>query len=160
MSVAGMTVGVFCHHWYKFLDNRLPGRTIKLVLKKVLIDQTVASPCIIFLFFVTLGVLRKSTPHDVWEEMKDKALRLYTAEWVVWPPAQVINFYILPTRFRVLYDNTISLGYDVYTSAVINTPIVNKVNTESESPVSSTSTPMLTNSTTGSRVQTGQQVLS
>jgi protein Mpv17 len=36
----------------------------------------------------------------------------------VWPPAQVINFYLLPTRFRVLYDNTISLGYDVYTSYV------------------------------------------
>lgn len=41
----------------------------------------------------------------------------------VWPTAQVINFWILPNRFRVLYDNTISLGYDVYTSAVINEPI-------------------------------------
>lgn len=37
--------------------------------------------------------------------------------------AQVINFWILPNRYRVLYDNTISLGYDVYTSMVINEPI-------------------------------------
>lgn len=43
--------------------------------------------------------------------------------FVVWPTAQVINFWILPNRYRVLYDNTISLGYDVYTSAVINEPI-------------------------------------
>lgn len=123
MAVSGMTVGIFCHHWYKFLDHRLPGRSIRQVLKKVLIDQTVASPCVIFLFFVTLGALRRSSAAEIWAEMKDKALTLYTAEWVVWPPAQVLNFYFLPTRFRVLWDNTISLGYDVYTSAVINRPI-------------------------------------
>ena len=45
-------------------------------------------------------------------------LHLYMVEWVVWPPAQFFNFYILPTRFRVLYDNVISLGYDMYTSHV------------------------------------------
>lgn len=51
-------------------------------------------------------------------EIKSKAWRLYAAECVIWPPAQVINFCWLPTRFRVLYDNVISLGYDVYTSYV------------------------------------------
>lgn len=161
MSVSGMTVGVFCHHWYQFLDNKLPGRTIKLVLKKVLIDQTIASPCIIFLFFVTLGVLKRSSPDEVWEEMKDKALRLYTAEWIVWPPAQVINFYILPLRFRVLYDNTISLGYDVYTSAVINTPIARDDRDPASGNVTpSTTTTTTTNSLSANRVQTGQQALS
>lgn len=151
MSISGMTVGVFCHHWYKYLDNRLPGRGIKLVLKKVLIDQTVASPCVIFLFFITLGVLRKSTPAEVWDEIKDKSIRLYTAEWVVWPPAQIINFYLLPTRYRVLYDNTISLGYDVYTSAVINTPIARP---------ESSGSPGKSSPSSPNRVQTGQQAVS
>lgn len=32
-------VGVFCHHWYKILDRRMPGRTFQNVIKKVLIDQ-------------------------------------------------------------------------------------------------------------------------
>lgn len=123
MSVSGMTVGVFCHHWYKVLDKKLPGRTINVVLKKVFIDQTVASPIVIFIFFLTLGTLRKSSFKEIGNEIQDKAITLYTAEWVVWPPAQLINFYILPSRYRVLYDNTISLGYDVFTSAVINTPI-------------------------------------
>ena len=40
------------------------------------------------------------------------------AEWFIWPPAQFVNFYFLPTRFRVIYDNGISLGYDMYTSHV------------------------------------------
>ena len=42
------------------------------------------------------------------------------AEWFIWPPAQFVNFYFLPTRFRVIYDNAISLGYDMYTSHVKN----------------------------------------
>lgn len=118
MSVSGMTVGILCHHWYLYLDRAIPGRNFKCVLKKVFVDQVLFSPISITLFFVTLGFLEKSSIKHVTEEIIQKGWRLYLAEWVVWPPAQVINFYLLPTRFRVLYDNTISLGYDIYTSYV------------------------------------------
>ena len=46
--------------------------------------------------------------------------QLYLAEWFIWPPAQFVNFYFLPTRYRVIYDNVISFGYDMYTSHVKN----------------------------------------
>uniref|UniRef100_A0A336LZI3 CSON006181 protein n=1 Tax=Culicoides sonorensis TaxID=179676 RepID=A0A336LZI3_CULSO len=135
MSVSGMTVGVFCHHWYLFLDHHFPGRSFKLVCKKVLMDQMLASPIVILLFFTTLGVLKKSTKGEVLREMKDKAMTLYLAEWIVWPTAQIINFTILPTRYRVLYDNTISLGYDVYTSAIINAPCKDELNSNNSDKV-------------------------
>lgn len=118
MALSGATVGVVCHYWYKFLDRRLPGRTVSIVMKKVFWDQMICSPIVISTFFLTLGVLEKSTKEEIVREIKDKAWKLYAAEWVVWPPAQIINFYWLPNRYRVLYDNTISLGYDVYTSKV------------------------------------------
>ena len=70
------------------------------------------------MFFLTLAILEKSDWTEFKKEVKNKAHKLYIAEWVVWPPAQIINFYLLPTRYRVLYDNTISLGYDIYTSQV------------------------------------------
>jgi protein Mpv17 len=88
------------------------------VLKKVLVDQLLTSPCCITIFFATLACLEKSDVETFVKELKQKGWHLYVADWVVWPPAQIINFYLLPTRFRVLYDNTISLGYDVYTSYV------------------------------------------
>lgn len=118
MSVSGMTVGIVCHNWYKVLDHYLPGRTLKTVLKKVVVDQIVCSPLCITVFFLTLGYLEHSSLENIKKEIIAKGWRLYAAEWVIWPPAQVINFYVLPTRFRVLYDNTISLGYDIYTSYV------------------------------------------
>lgn len=118
MSVSGMTVGILCHNWYKVLDHYMPGRTLKIVLKKVVVDQIVCSPLCITVFFLTLGYLERSSLENIKKEIIAKGWRLYAAEWVIWPPAQIINFYLLPTRFRVLYDNTISLGYDIYTSYV------------------------------------------
>uniref|UniRef100_A0A1B6GB50 Mpv17-like protein 2 n=1 Tax=Cuerna arida TaxID=1464854 RepID=A0A1B6GB50_9HEMI len=118
MSISGMTVGIVCHTWYKYLDRALPGRTLTIVMKKVIIDQIVCSPICISVFFLTLSYLEHLSWEVTKKEIITKGKRLYIAEWVVWPPAQVVNFYFLPTRFRVLYDNTISLGYDVYTSYV------------------------------------------
>uniref|UniRef100_A0A1B0CQT8 Uncharacterized protein n=1 Tax=Lutzomyia longipalpis TaxID=7200 RepID=A0A1B0CQT8_LUTLO len=120
MGVTGITVGVVCHYWYNFIDNFLPGRTLRLVLKKVVLDQIIGSPLVISTLFVTLGLLDGQSRSEIVDEMKQKFIRLYTAEWIIWPPAQIINFLWLPSKYRVLYDNTISLGYDVYTSRVAN----------------------------------------
>ncbi|KAK6622276.1 hypothetical protein RUM43_012611 [Polyplax serrata] len=120
MTVAGISVGTICHYWYKFLDRKLPERTLKIVLKKVALDQLVCSPLYITVFFATTCALEKTTFSEFKQEIIHKGWRLYLAEWIIWPPAQVFNFYILPPRFRVLYDNIISLGYDVYTSYVKN----------------------------------------
>lgn len=118
MSITGSTVGIVCHHWFIYLDKKLPGRTLKVVLKKVLIDQLFFSPVYISVFFVTAGLLENSSFAEISKEIIQKGKLLYLAEWVVWPPAQLINFYFLPTKYRVLYDSTISLGYDIYTSYV------------------------------------------
>lgn len=118
MMVSGVTVGIMCHYYYLILDKRLVGRTVKVLTKKLLIDQFVCSPLCVSIFLSTLAYLEGSSFEDFWEEVKRKAWRLYAAEWVVWPPAQIINFYFLPTKYRILYDSTISLGYDIYTSYV------------------------------------------
>jgi len=86
----------------------------------MLIDQIICSPVTIGTFFVTLAVVEKASADEFLDELRSKSWRLYLAEWIIWPPAQIINFFFLPLRYRVLYDNTISLGYDVYTSYVKN----------------------------------------
>lgn len=118
MALSGLTVGIVCHYWYKFIDARMPGRSLSIVLKKVFWDQMICSPAVISIFFLTLGVLENTSKEQIIIEIKEKAWKLYVAEWVVWPPAQIFNFYVLPNKYRILYDNTISLGYDVYTSKV------------------------------------------
>lgn len=118
MSAAGFSVGVLCHHGYRVLDRLYPGRSVKTVIRKLLFDQIFISPVLISVCLLTLGALEGSNPHALATEFRDKFTRLYLAEWMIWPPAQLLNFALLSPRYRVLYDNTISLGYDVYTSYV------------------------------------------
>ncbi|XP_050675275.1 mpv17-like protein 2 isoform X1 [Leptidea sinapis] len=118
MAFSGAALGVLCHHWYKVLDKFIVGKTTDMVIKKFALDQLIFSPIMIVTLFGSLALLEENPLQNFKEEVTHKFTTLYKAEWMVWPPAQIINFYFLPTRFRVLYDNTISLGYDVYTSQV------------------------------------------
>ncbi|XP_053606234.1 mpv17-like protein 2 [Plodia interpunctella] len=118
MGCSGAAVGVLCHNWYKVLDRFIQGKTVSMVFKKLVLDQLVFSPVMICTFFGSLALFEENPVENFRDEVTDKFLTLYRAEWMVWPPAQIINFYYLPTRYRVLYDNFISLGYDVYTSQV------------------------------------------
>jgi protein Mpv17 len=118
LASTGLPVGFVCHHWYLFLDRYITGRTGKCLVKKFLLDQLIGSPLYIIVFFISMGIWNGWSKKQLKEELVSKGGDIYTAEWIVWPPAQLINFYFLPTRFRLLYDSTISLGFDTYFSYV------------------------------------------
>ena len=121
----GLTSGFLCHFWYNYLDRFLPGSTLRIVVKKVLIDQTVFSPvciaaCLTTAHLVEEGIKNVKSHNNL--GLWDVGKKLFLAELVIWPPAQFANFYFLPTRYRVVFDNAVSLAYDVYTSKVKHQP--------------------------------------
>lgn len=120
MTLAGLTTGLVSHHWYILLDNYLGSkRCLKLVTAKVLLDQILFSPVNLLVYFSTLGICERSSVSRVKDELVEKGLEnIYIAEWVIWPPAQYINFYILPLKYRILFDNIVSLGFDIYSPYV------------------------------------------
>jgi len=114
----GLTSGFLCHHWYLYLDRVLPGRGFGIVVRKVVWDQIVFSPLCITACMLVAAKLDNIDQKTAIKQTLQLGGRLYLAEWIIWPPAQFFNFAFLPTRFRVLYDNLISLVYDTYTSHV------------------------------------------
>ncbi|XP_017957900.1 mpv17-like protein 2 [Drosophila navojoa] len=118
MGISGFTVGIVCHYWYQYLDYYYPKRSFSTVVRKIILDQCICSPFYISIFFLTMGLLEDKSWEEVMEEIHDKAWTLYKAEWTVWPIAQMINFFFVAPKYRVLYDNSVSLGYDVFTSRV------------------------------------------
>ncbi|CAM9369241.1 unnamed protein product [Choristocarpus tenellus] len=119
-SFGGLVHGPTGHYFYGFLDSKLPGTKPMTVASKVAIDQTIWNPIFGVMFFSYLGVLEGKTP----TEIKDKiAADLQTAvmgSWTVWIPAHTINFKFVPTSQRLLYINTIQIGYNVFLSFLGN----------------------------------------
>jgi len=122
----GLTSGFLCHFWYKHLDKVLPGHGVRTVVTKIAWDQIIFSPVCIAACLVVAARLENKSSERLLAETVQLGSRLYLAEWVIWPPAQFVNFYYLPTRYRVLYDNVVSLVYDVYTSHVKHQVPVNE----------------------------------
>ena len=68
----GMTSGFLCHFWYNFLDRVYPGKGLKVVFKKIVIDQVVFSPvCIASCLIVAFGV-NKHSLERTYKEVKVK----------------------------------------------------------------------------------------
>ena len=109
---------------------------MKIVLRKLFVDQIFFSPACIFLFLFTWNctekldiILRNKMIFSSFKanhvknnvencNFTEKALKLYIADLFIWPPAQLFNFCYLPTKYRVLFDNLVSLVADTYGSFV------------------------------------------
>jgi protein Mpv17 len=120
LTATGLSVGLVCHYWYIYLDKHYSHPSHVNIFKKVLLSQVVFSPICLVVFFSTLGVINRSSPREIYDNLMTKGKRIYMVEWAVWPPASLVNFYLVPLRYRVLYDNVISFGFDVYNSYIVH----------------------------------------
>uniref|UniRef100_A0A0K8RGJ9 Uncharacterized protein n=1 Tax=Ixodes ricinus TaxID=34613 RepID=A0A0K8RGJ9_IXORI len=121
MGAAGLTTGMISSLLGMcLLGIRLGmlGRSLRTVLLKVLYDQVVFSPINLTVYFGTVGVLERSGWAEMRSEIWAKGCTIYKVEWFIWPPAQFLNFYVLPLRYRVFFDNLVSFGFDVYSPYV------------------------------------------
>ncbi|KAM7013194.1 mpv17-like protein 2 [Tautogolabrus adspersus] len=79
MLVSGLVMGPPMHYWYAWIDKRFVGTTLSTVGKKVLLDQIISSPAMMFGYFVGMEVMEGHSLYDGLEEFKGKFWELYRA---------------------------------------------------------------------------------
>ncbi|KAL7299151.1 hypothetical protein TKK_0007750 [Trichogramma kaykai] len=116
MTAVGLLQGPFHHYFYAFLEKTLPGKSTVSIFKKTLVDQTIASPTCLGIFFFGLGLMEQKNLNDINGEVKLKLLDTWKVDCMFWPPTQFINFLFVPIQYRVIYINLMTMIYDVFLS--------------------------------------------
>lgn len=116
MFTVGTAMGPLHHYYYEYLDKVLPKANLKTVFLKIACDQAFASPLTLISFFYGMGFLEHKTLQDSTAEIKKKLMYAYTADCMYWPPVQFINFYFLPTHYRVIYINVATMIFNIFLS--------------------------------------------
>ncbi|XP_043786263.1 mpv17-like protein 2 [Apis laboriosa] len=116
MMIVGLFQGPFHHWFYMILEKVLPGKNAVSVIKKTCLDQIIASPICLGIFFIGLGFLEHHNMKEIHEEMKVKLYDTWKVDCCFWPPTQCVNFFFIPLRYRVLYTNFMTMIYDIFLS--------------------------------------------
>jgi len=124
LSLVGLSQGPPHHYWYLYLDKFLPGRSLRTVNKKILADQLIAAPFFAITFIYGAGLLEGNSLRSCWSEFKSKFPTIYLFDWFFWPPSQGINFLFVPSQYRVLYVNGLTVLWDVFLSYIKHKPDV------------------------------------
>uniref|UniRef100_A0A7E4V107 Mitochondrial inner membrane protein Mpv17 n=1 Tax=Panagrellus redivivus TaxID=6233 RepID=A0A7E4V107_PANRE len=112
--------------WLILLE-RVKGHPKLVPLKKLFLDQTIYAPifaaCVIF----NLRLLEGHSP----TESKDMLVRDYWSIYKVsiqyWPCVQLINFYVLPLQYRVIFVQLASLLWNTFLSFKTQTKLTDFV---------------------------------
>jgi protein Mpv17 len=112
--------GSTSHYFYGFLDGKIPGATAPVVALKVFIDQVLWNPIFGVMFFGYVAALERKGVGFVTDKIKNELMTQVTGSWKVWPFAHAINFRFIPSSQRVLYINSIQIGYNCFLSLISN----------------------------------------
>lgn len=112
--------GTTGHYFYGMLDSKMPGTKPVTVATKVAIDQFFWNPIFGLMFFGYLNATEGKSMEDYQKKISQDLKTAVMGSWAVWIPAHTVNFAFIPPAQRLLYINTIQIGYNVFLSFLGN----------------------------------------
>lgn len=110
--------------WYVSLDRLVgPTKTTRDALKKVFLDQVVFAPALFAVLLPLFGFSQGMNAEQVKDKVSKEYFNMLLGFYKLWPAAQVINFYVIPLKFRVNFSNIVSLFWNTYVSWLANRPV-------------------------------------
>ncbi|KAK1755269.1 hypothetical protein QBC47DRAFT_212953 [Echria macrotheca] len=111
----GVVFGPAAATWFKILQRRVsfPSSPNLTILARVACDQGLFAPTFIGIFLSSMAVLEGSDPREKLRQSYGEALK---TNYMIWPFVQLVNFKLVPLEHRLLFVNTISIGWNCYLS--------------------------------------------
>jgi len=103
--------------WYRFAHRKMLSP-----LRSILTDQLMIAPTIMGGFCFLHPIANGTSVNDSFDKFKIKFLSTITSAWMLWTPAQIINFYFVPYQFRGIYGLCVALVWSTFLSIMFNQP--------------------------------------
>ncbi|VDM96819.1 unnamed protein product [Thelazia callipaeda] len=103
------------YRWFLLLE-KLKGKPNLLPLKRMIIDQSMAAPTFTFTFITNLHLLERKPFHEALGIAKKEIIPVMKTNYRVWPAVQLVNFYLLPLRYRLVFVQFVGLFWNMYLS--------------------------------------------
>uniref|UniRef100_A0A7S0VKF2 Uncharacterized protein n=1 Tax=Polytomella parva TaxID=51329 RepID=A0A7S0VKF2_9CHLO len=107
-------VGPALHYWYSFLNRAIPASPRSAIIQ-LLLDQLVFAPFFLATILSTLFAL-EGKANQIPEKLRQDLFNTVRANWLLWVPAQFVNFRYVPPHLRVLASNVVALLWNTYIS--------------------------------------------
>jgi len=100
--------------YYRWLERVLPGVSMAGVARKVIMDQIFISIPYDTYFFTASRTVETGSLKEGIEYTKQILPTAYLADCLYWPLLQAINFRFVPAKYRVTYNASVTLLWNVF----------------------------------------------
>ena len=123
MGIMGVIIGPIQRSWFLALERFIPPTSKIQIVKKLIVDQTIWGPFIIFFFYTGSATLAGKDLREVKLLLRERYIKTIVTAYKVWPFVQAVNFSLVPLQHRPNFVQIISLCWNMYLSWMSNKPI-------------------------------------
>jgi len=121
-AVGGLWVGPLLTAWFGVMDRFVPGRGVRAVATKLLVDQVIQGPLMIGSMFALCASLNGASVDAIREKLDAELYPTWVNSVYVWAPVQVFQQMVVPLQYRVAVANCVSYVWDTYLSLKMMPP--------------------------------------
>ena len=115
----GLIVAPYLHMQYNYIIPKLFHDKVKYsLIKSIIYATTISDGLFNFAFFMYMSLVRKGDINLALKELPDKFIPVQIMNMKVWPFLTGFNFYFMPFQYRVLFDNTLCIFWNIYLSYI------------------------------------------
>ncbi|KAG8183471.1 hypothetical protein JTE90_002853 [Oedothorax gibbosus] len=106
--------------WYNVLEKAIGtvGKTVGL--RKMLVDQLIFTPFFLVNFLIVSGALQRQPWSVIKAKIDQDYFTILKTNYMLWPGAQLITFYVIPIPFRIIFVSFVALLWNTYLASQAN----------------------------------------